>query len=170
MHLKYDLAAKNVPVKRAAKTIVLYSCDVESCEDMSAIEWRKEESRRKDERIARPKREMMLASRIIHINRVFLYTTFQNMSLYGKNDAFRSSTSRRFCSFVGLMLRTGFEDACYEYIPLVKLGEDNQRIQLKRMLIKGPVSTPYTIVQYPFRVTFRKRRIVSFLLLFISRG
>ena len=92
------------------------------------------------------------------------------MLLYGQNDAFRSSTSRRFCSFVGLMFRTGFEDACYEYIPLVKSREDNQRIQLKRMLIKGPVSTPYTIVQYPFRVPFRKRRIVSFLLLFISRG
>ena len=37
---------------------------------------------------------------------------------------------------VGLMLRTGFEDTCNELIPLVKSGEDNQRIQL----IKGLIS------------------------------
>ena len=40
-----------------------------------------------------------------------------------------------------IMLRTGFEDACYEHVPLVKSGEDNLRIQPKGMLIKGPVST-----------------------------
>ena len=34
---------------------------------------------------------------------------------------------------VGLMLRTDSEDACYEHIPLVKSGEDNQRIQLKNV-------------------------------------
>ena len=27
---------------------------------------------------------------------------------------------------VGLMLCTGFEDGCYEHIPLDKSGEDNQ--------------------------------------------
>ena len=37
------------------------------------------------------------------------------------------------------------------------------------MLIKGPVPTPYTIVQRSFRLTFRKRRMVRSLLLFISR-
>ena len=42
----------------------------------------------------------------------------------------------------GLMLRTGSEGGCYEHIPLDKSGEDNQRIQLKRMLIKVPVPTP----------------------------
>ena len=38
-----------------------------------------------------------------------------------KIDASRSSTSRRSCSsmIVGLMLRTGFKDACYEHISLV---------------------------------------------------
>ena len=56
---------------------------------------------------------------------------------------------------VGLMLCTGFKDACYEYIPLVKSGEDNQRIQLKRMLIKGPLPTPYTTVPHSFQLTFR---------------
>ena len=35
-------------------------------------------------------------------------------------------------------------------------GEDNQRIQLKRMLIKVPVPTPQTIVQHYFRLTCRK--------------
>ena len=34
---------------------------------------------------------------------------------------------------VSLMLRTDSEDACYEHIPLVKSGEDNQRIQLKNV-------------------------------------
>ena len=43
------------------------------------------------------------------------------------------------------MLRTGFEDGCYEHKPRVKSGKDNQWILLKRMLIKGPVPTPYTI-------------------------
>ena len=59
-------------------------------------------------------------------------------------DAFRSSTSRRFYSslnVVGVMLRTGSEGGCYEHIPLDKSGEDNQRIQLKRMLTKEPVPT-----------------------------
>ena len=54
-------------------------------------------------------------------------------------------------SVVSLMPRTGFEDACNEHIALVKSGEDNQWIQLRRMLIKEPVFTPYTIVQHSFR-------------------
>ena len=33
------------------------------------------------------------------------------------------------------MLRTGFEDTCYELIPLVKSGDDNQKIQLIKGLI-----------------------------------
>ena len=50
-------------------------------------------------------------------------------------------------------------------------GEDNQRIQLKRMLIKVPVPTPQTIVQHYFRLTGRKWRMVSSLLFrFISRA
>ena len=52
---------------------------------------------------------------------------------------------------VSLMPRTGFEDACNEHIALVKSGEDNKWIQLRRMLIKEPVFTPYTIVQHSFR-------------------
>ena len=31
------------------------------------------------------------------------------------------------------MLRTGFEDSCYEHIPLAKSGEDNRWIQLKEV-------------------------------------
>ena len=31
------------------------------------------------------------------------------------------------------------------------------------MLIKGPVSTPYTFVQHSFRLTFRKGRMVELL-------
>ena len=43
---------------------------------------------------------------------------------------------------VSPMLRNGSEGSFYEHIPLDKSGEDNRRIQLKRMLIKGPVSIP----------------------------
>ena len=71
---------------------------------------------------------------------------------------------------VGLMLRTSFEDACYENIALAKSGEGNRRIQLKRMLIKWPVPTPNTNVPHSFQLTFRKRRMVRFSLLFISRA
>ena len=38
------------------------------------------------------------------------------------------------------MLRTGFQEGCYEHIPPFKSGEDNQWIQLKIMLIKGACS------------------------------
>ena len=68
------------------------------------------------------------------------------------------------------MLRTGFEDGCYEHIPLVKSGEDNLGIQLKKMVIKGPVPTPYTIVQHSLRLTCRKRRMASSSLMFLSRA
>ena len=68
------------------------------------------------------------------------------------------------------MLCNGLEDSCYEHIPQVKSGKDNQWIQLKIILIKGPVPTPYTIAQHSFRLTFRKRRMVSSLLLFIPRA
>ena len=59
--------------------------------------------------------------------------------------------------------KTGVTKTCH------KSNQDGQWIQLKRMLIKGPVPTRHTIVQHSFRLTFRKRRMVSFLL-FISRA
>ena len=43
------------------------------------------------------------------------------------------------------MLCNGLEDGYYEHIPQVKSGKDNQWIQLKIILIKGPVPTPYTV-------------------------
>ena len=70
---------KSVPIKRAAKTIMLHSCDEEICEDTSETIVEKGETRRKDKHVAWPGRQMMLAKRIIHIYRVFLYTTFQRM-------------------------------------------------------------------------------------------
>ena len=53
--------------------IMLRSCDVENCEDTSSI---MVEFRRKDERIARPECQMMLSTRIIHINRIFIFHYF----------------------------------------------------------------------------------------------
>ena len=70
-----------------------------------------------------------------------------------------------------LVFRPGFEDSCYaHHLPLVKSGEDGQLIQLRRMPIRGPVPTPKTTVAHSFRLTFRRRRMASFLLLFISRA
>ena len=60
-----------------------------------------------------------------------------------KIDASRLSTSRRLYSSMSSALCSGFEDACYEHIPLVNSGEDNQIIQLKRMLIKARSHTAH---------------------------
>ena len=77
---------------------------------------------------------MMLATRIIHIHRVFLYITFQRMWLFGQNGRGSIVDVEEILLFnvVGLMLRTGFKDACYEHLSLVKSGKDNQGIQLKK--------------------------------------
>ena len=134
--------------------------------------WRKDKSRRKDERIARPERQIMLATRIIHINQYFYTLLSQKSSCMAKMDAFRSSTSRRFYSSMSQALCSvpASKTPVTNIYHLSKSRKDNQWVQLKRMLIKGPVPTPYTVVQHSFRLTFRKRRMVSSLLLFISRA
>ena len=134
--------------------------------------WRKDKSRRKDERIARPERQIMLATRIMHINQYFFTLLSQKSSCMAKMDAFRSSTSRRFYSSMSQALCSvpASKTPVTNIYHLSKSRKDNQWVQLKRMLIKGPVPTPYTIVQHSFRLTFRKRRMVSSLLLFISRA
>ena len=70
---------------------------------------------------------MMLATKTIHIYRVFLHTTFKRMQLNGQNGRVSIVNIEEILLFndVGLMLRTGFDDACYERISLVKSGEDN---------------------------------------------
>ena len=134
--------------------------------------WRKDKSRRKDERIARPERQIMLATRIIHINQYFYTLLSQKSSCMAKMDAFRSSTSRRFYSSMSQALCSvpASKTPVTNIYHLSKSRKDNQWVQLKRMLIKGPVPTPYTVVQHSFRLTFRKRSMVSSLLLFISRA
>ena len=136
------------------------------------LRWRKEKSRRKDERIARPERQIMLATRIMHINQYFFTLLSQKSSCMAKMDAFRSSTSRRFYSSMSQALCSvpASKTPVTNIYHLSKSRKDNQWVQLKRMLIKGPVPTPYTVVQHSFRLTFRKRRMVSSLLLFISRA
>ena len=60
----------------------------------------------------------MIATRIIHIYQVFLNTNFQMMKVYGQNGRVSIVDIEEILLFnvVGLMLRTGFEDACYEHI------------------------------------------------------
>ena len=48
------------------------------------------------------------------------------MLLYGQNRRVSDIEEILLFKVVGLMLRTGFEDTCYELVPLVKSGEDNQ--------------------------------------------
>ena len=134
--------------------------------------WRKEKCRRKDERIARLERQIVLATRIIHINQYFYTLLSQKSSCMAKMDAFRSSTSRRFYSSMSQALCSvpASKTPVTNIYHLSKSRKDNQWVQLKRMLIKGPVPTPYTVVQHSFRLTFRKRSMVSSLLLFISRA
>ena len=128
----------------------------------SQLWWRKEKSRRENECVARPERQMMSAKRIIHIHRIFLNTSFQRWRYMAKMDTFRSSTSRRFYSSMSSALCSlHFEDGCYEYMSLIKSGEDGQWIQLKRKLITGPVPTPDTIVSHSFPLPFCKRTMVS---------
>ena len=82
----------------------------------------KKKSRRKDERIAWLERQMILATRVIRIYQIFLYTSFQRMWLYGQNGRVSIVHIEEILllNVVGLMLRIGFEDCCYEHIPLVK--------------------------------------------------
>ena len=67
---------------------------------------------------------MMLATKIIHVYRVFLYTTFKGMQLNGQNGGVSIVNIEEILLF-NVVLRTGFDDACYEHISLVKSGEDN---------------------------------------------
>ena len=68
---------------------------------------------------------MILATRMIHIYLVFLYSTFQRMLLYDQNGRVSIVVMKEILLFkvVGLMLHLVFEDGCYEHIPLVKSGE-----------------------------------------------
>ena len=111
---------------------MLYSCDLENYRQLWW--WKEKSTRRRDERVAWPKRQMMLATRVIHINRVFLYLTFERMKLHNQNGRVSIVDIEEilFFNVVSLVLRTGFEDACYEHILLVKSREDNQWIQLKK--------------------------------------
>ena len=79
---------------------------------------------------------------MIDLHRVFLYTTFQRMLLYAKMDAFPSSSERRFYSLKLSALRsvlaskTAVTNTCH----WSNQGNlDCLWIQLKRMLIKGPI-------------------------------
>ena len=78
----------------------------------------------------------------IPVYRGFLYTPFQRMLLYGQDGCVSIVNIEKILLFnvLGLMLRTGFQEGCYEHIPPFKSGEDNQWIQLKIMLIKGACS------------------------------
>ena len=68
---------------------------------------------------------MMLATRMIHIQQIFLYNTFQRMLLYNQNGRVSIVFMEEILLFkvVGLMLHLLFEDGCYEHIPLVKSRE-----------------------------------------------
>ena len=67
---------------------------------------------------------MMLASRITHVYQVFPHTPFQRIYLYSQNGRVSIVDIEEIILFsvIGLVLRTYFEDTCYEHIPPVKSG------------------------------------------------
>ena len=70
---------------------------------------------------------MTLTTSTILILRVFLYTSFQRMQLRSQNGRVSIVDIEEILLFnvVGLVLRTGFEDGCFEHVPPAKSGEDN---------------------------------------------
>lgn len=64
---------------------------------------------------------MVLATRIVHIHRVFLDTTFQN-----ERVLIVDIKETLLFKVVGVKPRSGIEDGCYEHILLVKSEEIRQ--------------------------------------------
>ena len=92
VHWKYDLAVKKRPHQTRGQN------DRVTCRQLRC---RKKKSRRKNDRIACPGRQMMSASKILHVYRYtgdFYILLSKGCSCMAKMDAFRSSTSRRFYS------------------------------------------------------------------------
>ena len=135
------------------------SChDVENCEDTSALWWRKEKSRRKDERL--PDRTPNDVSYKNNIHKPGISVPYVPKDVIVRRKWTRLDRRHRGNFYSTMSTNT------YQW----SKGEDNQRIQLKRMLTMGPVPTPYTIVQHSFQLTFRERRMENILMLFISRA
>ena len=145
---------------------MLHSCDVENYEDMSATMVEKGEIKKKGRTycVAGEPNDISYKNNT-HIPGSSIHYFSKNVAVWPK----WTRCDRRAFALQCRRLHTGFEGACYEHISLVKSGENYQWIQLKKMLIRGSVPTPNTNVQDSFRLTFCKRRMVSSLLLFISR-
>ena len=131
-----------------------HCCDVENCVDTSAT--------------VEDKREISVIGRTYCVagapqeDKNSTHTLSISIHYFSKDVAVRPKWTRfdrRHRGDVTLQcqLRTGFEDGCYKHVPPAKSGEDGQWIQLKRMLIEGPVYTPYTIFPHSFQLTFRMR-------------
>ena len=76
-----------------------------------------------------------------------------------------------FFKVVGLTLRFGFEDGCHEHMPLVKSGELRLPVNsAKKNTDEGAYPTSDTIKPHSFRLTLRRRRMVSCSMLLISRA
>ena len=150
---------------------MLHSCDIENCEHMLATMVEKGKIQKKGQMYCMTRVPNDVSYKNNTFIHVFLHTTFRRMQLYGQNGHVSIVNIKEILLFnvICLVLHASFEDACYEHVPLVKSGEDNQS-QLKRVLIKQPVPTLYTIVPHSFQLTFCKQRIVLFLLLIIAQG
>ena len=69
------------------------------------------------------------------------------------------------------MLRFGFEDGSHEHMPLIKSGELRLPVNsAEKKADYGAYSTSDTIKPHSFRLTLRKRKMVSFSMLLISRA
>ena len=111
---------------------------------------------------------MMLGAVIIHIYWVFLYTTFQRMQLYGQNGHVSIVDIEEI-----LLFKVVFAPSRLRRLRTHVTGQTGGRWPTnatKKKLIQGPVPTPYTIVPHSVWLTFHRRRMVRFKLLYISRA
>ena len=120
--------SKSVPKKRAAKTIILHSCDVENCGDTSATIMERGEIQRKRRTycVAGAPNDISYTNNT-HIPSISVHYFPKDIAVWPKWMCFDRCHRGDFTLHCQcLMLRTGFEDGCYEHIPQVKSGEDNQ--------------------------------------------
>ena len=122
------VSLKSDPKKRAAKTIILHSCDVENCEDTSATIMERGEIQRKRRTycVAGAPNDISYTKNT-HIPSIPVHYFPKDIAVWPKWMRFDRCHRGDFTlHYQCLMLCTGFEDGCYEHIPLVKSGEDNQ--------------------------------------------
>ena len=107
---------------------MLHSCDVQNCEDTPLTMVEKGEIQKKERKYyeAGTPNDVSYKGNA-HITGIAIHYFPKDLAVWTKWTRFdRRHRGDLLFNVVGLMLRSGFEDACYERIPPVKSREDNQ--------------------------------------------